>query len=96
MTAMRNFSPKKAGLQCDFQSSPARPTNTALQLNVDHIWFGAFLKRSQLVSDLSHLLPLLLLLDQVGVHDAEAFTNRCCSGVGLVLAVQGDLYQLIR
>ena len=37
-------------------------------LNVDHIWFSAFLKRRQMLSDLSHLLPLLLLA-RVGKWD---------------------------
>ena len=35
-------------------------------INVDHIWFRAFLKLSQILSNLSNLL-LSLLLDQVAV-----------------------------
>ena len=47
-----------------------------------------------MLSDLSHLLPLLLL-DQVGVHDPKALPDRRCSGVGLVLPIQGDLDQVV-
>ena len=48
-----------------------------------------------MLSDLGHLLPLLLL-DQVVVHDPERFPDRCCFRVGLVLLVQRDLNQLLR
>jgi hypothetical protein len=72
MTAMRSLCYIESRSSRRFHSSPARPTNTALQLNVDHIWFGAFFKRSQMFSDLSHLLPLmLLLLDQVALDCAQ-------------------------
>ena len=36
------------------------------RLDIDHLCFGAFLKRSLMLSDLSHLLALLLL-DQVAL-----------------------------
>ena len=46
--------------------------------NVDHVWFSTILKPTQMLSDLSHLLPLLLL-DQVALDCAQkqesAFTE---------------------
>ena len=41
---------------------------SVIELDVDHIWFGAFLKRSQMLSDLSHLLSAYVVIFALNVH----------------------------
>ena len=57
------------------------PSVWRLRRNANYVTaaFGAFVKRTQMLSDLSHLLPLLPLLDQVSLDCAQkqesAFTE---------------------